>query len=123
MRNQDQRLYNDIQCIDIAYHPSRHPIQEMCVDVFIANDACLVGGLGKTTSHTTTTSHIDNSTTQHDDEKPASIALLTGANYSGKSVYLRQVCHMISAQRSYMTEYRTQVALIVYMAHVGRLVT
>ena len=69
---------------------SRHPIQEMCVDVFIANDAHLVGGLGNAGSEVTTT-HIENSA-QHNEDEAASIALLTGANYSGKSVYLRQVC-------------------------------
>lgn len=65
----------------------------MCVDVFIANDAYLVGGCGKASSDVSTT-HIENSatTTQHHNEnEAASIALLTGANYSGKSVYLRQV--------------------------------
>lgn len=66
----------------------------MCVDVFIANDAYLVGGLGKASSDVSTT-HIENSTTtqQHHENETASIALLTGANYSGKSVYLRQVWH------------------------------
>ncbi|KAJ8662917.1 hypothetical protein O0I10_001093 [Lichtheimia ornata] len=89
----------------IEIHQGRHPIQEMCVDVFIANDAYLVGGLGKASSDVSTT-HIENSTTtqQHHENETASIALLTGANYSGKSVYLRQV------------------ALIVYMAHVGSFV-
>ncbi|KAI7885578.1 hypothetical protein K492DRAFT_203978 [Lichtheimia hyalospora FSU 10163] len=86
----------------IEIRQGRHPIQEMCVDVFIANDVHLVGGLGKAGSEVTTT-HIENST-QHNEDEAASIALLTGANYSGKSVYLRQV------------------ALIVYMAHVGSFV-
>ena len=62
----------------------RHPLQELVVSTFIENDTILIGGGG------------DNET------EGASVLLLTGANYSGKSVYLKQV------------------ALIVYMAHVGR---
>ncbi|KAJ3280380.1 MutS protein msh5 [Borealophlyctis nickersoniae] len=59
----------------------RHPLQELCVDVFIGNDT----KLGET-------------------EEDARAMLLTGANFSGKSVYLKQV------------------ALIVYMAHIGSFV-
>jgi len=62
----------------------RHPLQELVVSTFIENDTILSGGGG------------------HNETEGASVLLLTGANYSGKSVYLKQV------------------ALIVYMAHVGR---
>ncbi|KAJ3057389.1 MutS protein msh5 [Rhizophlyctis rosea] len=59
----------------------RHPLQELCVDVFIGNETALGG---------------------NDDEPRA--MLLTGANFSGKSIYLKQV------------------ALITYMAHIGSFV-
>jgi DNA mismatch repair protein MSH5 len=62
----------------------RHPLQDLVVSTFVENDTYLVGG-------------------QDTPEKDgASVILLTGANYSGKSVYLKQV------------------ALIVFMAHIGR---
>ena len=50
----------------------RHPLQELVVSTFIGNDTSLVGG-------------------QDEDIKAPSVMLLTGANYSGKSVYLKQV--------------------------------
>ncbi|KND00198.1 MutS family protein MSH5 [Spizellomyces punctatus DAOM BR117] len=59
----------------------RHPLQELCVDVFVANDT----SMGEA------------------DDLPRMI-LLTGANFSGKSVYLKQI------------------ALITYMAHIGSFV-
>lgn len=62
----------------IQIKKGRHPLQELCVDAFIPNDA-------------------DFSATER-------VFLVTGANYSGKSVYLKQV------------------ALIVYLAHVGSFV-
>lgn len=46
----------------------RHPLQELCVDVFIGNDTTLGG-----------------------DETEPRAMLLTGANFSGKSIYLKQV--------------------------------
>ncbi|RKO90861.1 DNA mismatch repair protein muts, partial [Blyttiomyces helicus] len=60
----------------------RHPLHEFCVDVFVGNDADF--GI------------------QEDGGTRA--MLLTGANFSGKSVYLKQV------------------ALITYMAHIGSFV-
>lgn len=82
-------------------------MQELTVGTFIPNDTCLVGGNdegdpedelpqlpphGQSQSKTTTAS-----------ASPASprMLIMTGPNYSGKSVYLKQV------------------ALIVYMAHIG----
>ncbi|TPX68056.1 hypothetical protein SpCBS45565_g03372 [Spizellomyces sp. 'palustris'] len=59
----------------------RHPLQELCVDVFVANDTSMGDA----------------------DDLPRMI-LLTGANFSGKSVYLKQI------------------ALITYMAHIGSFV-
>lgn len=81
---------------------------------FVANSTLLAGGTGEGISE-------DGSGEEHEEhgsrpESPATSALtvvdevpsmliLTGPNYSGKSVYLKQV------------------ALIVFMAHIGRLVS
>ena len=55
-----------IHCSMYVVPSIRHPIQELCVDRFIANDTAMGGA---------------------DRER---LALVMGANYSGKSVYLKQ---------------------------------
>jgi len=67
----------------------RHPLQNLVVPTFIENDTYLVGGEGT-------------SSQQNEKDEAVSVMLLTGANYSGKSVYLKQV------------------AMIVFLAHIGR---
>ncbi|KIW63518.1 hypothetical protein PV04_08515 [Phialophora macrospora] len=67
----------------IKIRGGRHLLQEMAVPSFVANDTYLVGGNG-----------------QEERDGP-SMLLLTGPNYSGKSVYQKQV------------------ALAVYMAQIG----
>lgn len=80
----------------------RHLLQEMTVPTYIANDAYLVGGRGRERSQTVDS---DNSTIRSTvDAEGPSMVLLTGPNYSGKSVYQKQV------------------ALAVYMAHIGSFV-
>lgn len=69
----------------------RHIIQELTVASYVANDTFLVGG------------EDDRDMREHLPDYPTML-LLTGPNYSGKSVYLKQV------------------ALIVYMAQVGSFV-
>jgi DNA mismatch repair protein MSH5 len=67
----------------------------MAVSSFVPNDTELVGGPGESNSR-------HNASSSHDGANDsASMLVLTGPNYSGKSVYLKQV------------------ALIVFMAHVG----
>jgi DNA mismatch repair protein MSH5 len=53
----------------------RHPLEELVVPAFVENDTHIEGGRGLETAN----------------DSVASVLLLTGANYSGKSVYLRQV--------------------------------
>jgi DNA mismatch repair protein MSH5 len=82
----------------------RHPLQELTVASYVANDAFIQGGPGPK-SH----SQSDSACSQADPvanviEKP-SLLMMTGPNYSGKSVYLKQI------------------ALIVYMAHLGSFVS
>jgi DNA mismatch repair protein MSH5 len=76
----------------------RHPLQELVVPAFISNDCHMSGGAG-TQEHEL---HDDASSSimQSPDDLPSTI-ILTGPNHSGKSVYLKQV------------------ALIVYLAHIG----
>jgi DNA mismatch repair protein MSH5 len=90
-----------------------HILQELTVPSFVPNDTFLAGGPGGDAL----TDRLDvghgavgqaqpfSSTRHHRARKDSpSMLVLTGPNYSGKSVYLRQV------------------ALIVFMAHVGSFV-
>ncbi|PGH21494.1 hypothetical protein AJ80_03162 [Polytolypa hystricis UAMH7299] len=87
----------------IAIKGGRHLLQEATVPSYIPNDTFIVGGRG--TEESTSGSPSDSPELLLDEaEKDPSMLLLTGPNYSGKSVYLKQV------------------ALIVYMAHVGSFV-
>ncbi|KAF2862781.1 hypothetical protein K470DRAFT_166767 [Piedraia hortae CBS 480.64] len=71
----------------------RHPLQELTVSSYVANDSDIAGGEGEQTNNTESSA----------DGGPRMV-LMTGPNYSGKSVYLKQV------------------AIIVFMAHVGSFV-
>lgn len=95
----------------------RHILQEMTVGSYVANDTLLVGGAddgnaempnvpltSDTTQPREDTSRTGPSTSDDETTEGPSLLLMTGPNYSGKSVYLKQV------------------ALIVYMAHVGSFV-
>jgi DNA mismatch repair protein MSH5 len=78
----------------------RHPLQELTVPSFVANDTYLVGGSG--INPVEGDGDQDSQATSESAVPDApSLLLMTGPNYSGKSVFLKQV------------------ALIVYMAHIG----
>ncbi|MBE7180883.1 MAG: hypothetical protein INR71_06690, partial [Terriglobus roseus] len=85
----------------IEIRGGRHPLQELAVPSYVANDTCLTGGSGDSDGEES--DEESQSVTSLADAE-ASMLILTGPNYSGKSVYLKQV------------------ALIVYMAHVGSFV-
>ncbi|KEF51694.1 uncharacterized protein A1O9_12329 [Exophiala aquamarina CBS 119918] len=70
----------------------RHLLHEMSVPAFVTNDTLLVGG---------GCGEDDAGSSAASSKTGPSMILLTGPNYSGKSVYQKQV------------------ALVVYMAHVG----
>ena len=88
----------------------RHLLQELTVPCYITNDARLVGGSGDSSiiaprytdkSMLAAPTHAERpSASKH----RASLLMMTGPNYSGKSVYLKQI------------------AIIVYMAHIGSFV-
>lgn len=84
---------------DIKIKNGRHILQEMTVEAFVPNDTALFGGLGEEDA----LQHTSESSAQGGRDGP-SMLLLTGPNYSGKSVYLKQV------------------AIIVFMAHIGSFV-
>ena len=91
----------------LAANLMRHPLQELTVASFVPNDVCLVGGPGRSLlnqwheeSEKTPTKHSHRQSSSAAIEAP-SMLMMTGPNYSGKSVYVKQI------------------AVIVYMAHVG----
>lgn len=99
---------------------SRHPLQELNIDVFIPNDAQIFGGRGismepeASTTNSTESDHSEDPVTREASESRQSLSqhsrsvtsstfqneysvwLLSGANFSGKSVYIRQVCRNIT---------------------------
>ena len=85
----------------------RHPLQELTVPSYVANDIRVVAGLGsevKTEGFLRNNSvHISDPTrsSPRNGSGGSSMLILTGPNYSGKSVFLKQI------------------AVITYMAHVG----
>ncbi|KAL9127109.1 MAG: hypothetical protein Q9217_003959 [Psora testacea] len=102
---QREAMLNDAS--DICGELDRHPLQELTVPSFIPNDAYLMGGLGdsvamsKSTGSDNGSTNVSQSTLGLRSCAGPSMLIMTGPNYSGKSVYLKQI------------------AIIVYMAHVG----
>ncbi len=88
----------------------RHPLQELTVPAYVPNDTFIVGGPGLPGSfelqevearNDEATGAVSQKKTYSEASEGCSMLIMTGPNHSGKSVYLKQV------------------ALIVYMAHVG----
>lgn len=75
----------------------RHPLQELTVPSYVANDCYLTGGSGHLNHEGSSSCNTQDS----EEIDGPSMLLMTGPNYSGKSVYLKQT------------------ALIVYLAHIG----
>lgn len=80
----------------IDIRDGRHPLQELVVPSFISNGCQISGGLG-----TEPEPGVAQEVPYGQENTGPSMLILTGPNHSGKSVYLKQV------------------ALIVYLAHVG----
>lgn len=89
---------------------SRHPLQELTVPAYVPNDTLLVGEPDSQdwndfqkiqARNDGAIRGISQKAANSEVSEGCSMLIMTGPNYSGKSVYLKQV------------------ALIVYMAHVG----
>lgn len=80
----------------VQIQEGRHILQELVVPSFIPNDTLLMGGPGDTPD--------DQSIISDESQDIPGVMVLTGPNHSGKSVYLKQV------------------ALIVFLAHIGSFV-
>lgn len=83
--SQPQFVEDDV----IQIKGGRHLLQELVVPSYVPNDTCLAAGTANAVN---------------DDRYDPSVLILTGPNYSGKSVY------------------QNAVATIVYMAHIGSFV-
>ncbi|KAJ9303252.1 hypothetical protein DTO271G3_626 [Paecilomyces variotii] len=81
----------------------RHLLQELTVPSYVPNDTFIKGGSGNNQSPEINAPSLEATESREVHQGP-SMLLLTGPNYSGKSVYMKQV------------------ALIVYLAHIGSFV-
>lgn len=119
----------------------RHLLQELTVPSYVPNDTYLIGGpgeldggsqLGSMTAYEADPAgtHVVRDGQRGSAPVAPSMVLLTGPNYSGKSVYLKQVSKPSSHcqdegslwQSCHDSADFSQVAIIVYMAHVGSFV-
>ncbi|CZS90681.1 related to MSH5-meiosis-specific protein [Rhynchosporium graminicola] len=85
----------------IRIEGGRHPLQELTVPAYIPNPCFLFGGSGDEIETDISESRLVPTSSVQDSTEVPSMLVMTGPNYSGKSVYLKQN------------------ALIVYMAHIG----
>jgi DNA mismatch repair protein MSH5 len=79
----------------------RHILQELSVSSFVPNDTTMVGGANLDAGDEDVIPESPSVQHTYARKSGPNVLILTGPNYSGKSVYLKQV------------------ALIVYMAHLG----
>ena len=82
----------------------RHILHDQTAPAFVANDTFLVGGPTNELSQAMSEENPQQKRLVEEAENTPSVFLMTGPNQSGKSIYLKQV------------------ALIVYMAHIGSFV-
>lgn len=82
----------------------RHLLQELTVPSFIPNDTFIAGGTGAEHPNSSPSLAVEQNDSRgavYRRVEGPSVVLMTGPNYSGKSVYLKQV------------------AMITYLAHIG----
>lgn len=84
------RLYNHLIYWPYAHFneqpswPTRHPLQELVVDTFVANDAYVVGGLGQSEIAHSKFEKADNDAKSTLRQDCNSVVVCTGANACGK---------------------------------------
>ncbi|WEW55812.1 hypothetical protein PRK78_001245 [Emydomyces testavorans] len=100
----------------IVIKEGRHLLHEATVPSYVPNDTLLVGGK-RSTGGQPSVDIIESSGGSAAPECPTgpSMLLLTGPNYSGKSVQENRITYQQKRKAD-----KNQVALIVYMAHIGR---
>ncbi|KAG0658910.1 MutS protein msh5 [Rhodotorula mucilaginosa] len=82
----------------------RHPLAESCVEHFVPNNTALVAGQSRPCVKTELKEEEDEESAAEDRDSSldeSSMLIITGANFSGKSILLKQI------------------ALITYMAHIA----
>lgn len=95
-------MYAELLLVCFANIKLSHILQELTASSFVPNDTFITGGTGgRESSEGFDTQAGSSGRYANVPTSGPSVVVLTGPNYSGKSVYLKQV------------------ALIVYMAHLG----
>lgn len=98
------------QVVFVLLINTRHILQELTVPSYVPNDTYLISG-----------NTVINDETASSFECHPSMLILTGPNYSGKSAYIKQVGDFVPHQEI-TSLIQNQVALIVFLAQVGRYV-
>ncbi|EAU38965.1 predicted protein [Aspergillus terreus NIH2624] len=93
-----------LQASDICGQIDRHILQELTVSSYVPNDTLLMGGNSDSVNHAPRDGMGVHTPRVVGSERAPNMLLLTGPNYSGKSVYMKQV------------------ALITYLAQLGSFV-
>ncbi|OXV09463.1 hypothetical protein Egran_02772 [Elaphomyces granulatus] len=87
----------------------RHPLQELTVSSYVPNDTSLAGGPGWSSQLQTTNPRDALQLSTAEPPEGPSMLLLTGPNFSGKSVYLKQI------QSTFMVDLQ-QISLALTLA-------
>ncbi|PGH34737.1 DNA mismatch repair protein MSH5 [[Emmonsia] crescens] len=82
----------------IVIKGGRHLLHEVTVPTYIPNDTLIVGGNGREGSPPSPSSQSLETSVDVPETRGPSMLLLTGPNYSGKSVYLKQTYSFVPAE-------------------------
>ncbi|KAL2382241.1 hypothetical protein RJZ90_003361 [Blastomyces dermatitidis] len=105
-----------VDASDICGDIDSHLLYEVTVPTFIPNDTLIVGGNGREGSPPNTSTQSLETSVEVAETQGPSMLLLTGPNYSGKSVYLKQTqsSFMIDLQQiSFALNLATEHSLVI----------